>query len=160
MYKGVTVLRPHPLCHCDGSSLASPSFYCFISVPWRMSGEAPALGSCTCFPLSWWKTMRKKCVFSHCLFYFIIVCDSQTSGLGADWGVGETSASWHWELFHSVSMADVPPRSSWFLCHNCSHGLHRVGINIRHVNVISTDSLARREMLIINSWSWHIWQEA
>ena len=97
-----------------------------------------------------------KICFSHCLFYFIIVCDSNFR-LGGRLRCGRDKWILHWELCHPVSMADVPPGSSWFLCRNCSHDLHRVGIDIRHVNIISTDSLARREMLIINYWSWHLW---
>lgn len=113
-------------------------------------------GPCTCLLLSWWKAMKKKMCFSHCFFDFIIVCDSQTSGLGADWGVGETRPSWHRELCHPMSMADVPPGSSRLLCHHCFDGFDRFGINIRHVSIISTDSVARWEMLIINYWSWHL----
>lgn len=99
----------------------------------------------------------KKMCFSHCFFDFIIVCDSQTSGLGADWGVGETRPFWHRELCHPMSMADVPPGSSWLLCHHCFDGFDIFGINIQHVSIISTDSVAKWEMLIINYWSWHLW---
>ena len=150
------MLRPHPQCHCDRSSLASPSFYCFISVPWRTFGEAPALRPCTCLPLSWWKTMRKN-MFIPLPFLFHHSLWLSNFRLGGRLRCGRDKWILHWELCHPVSMADVPPGSSWFLCGNCSHDLHRVGIDIRHVNIISTDSLARREMLIINYWSWHLW---
>lgn len=38
-------VRSHPHCHCDMSSLVSPSFYCFMSVPQRTREGGSCLGA-------------------------------------------------------------------------------------------------------------------
>lgn len=155
MYEGVTVLRLHPQCHCDRSSLASPSFYCFRSVPRRTSGEAPALGPCTCLPSSWWKTMRKN--VSHLSLWFHQSVTLKLRAWGQIGRCGETSPFWHWELCCPVSMTDVLPRSSWLFCHHCSEGLGKVRrswfqINLGLLSIISSDALALRLNVSINYW--------
>ena len=142
-----SVLRPHSQCHCDRSSLASPSFQCFRSVPWGTSGEALVRGSAP-VPLHPGENQGGKTCSSPCLFDFTTA--SQTSGLGGrKGGMGETSLSWHWEICQPVPMIDVPAQSPWWLCPHCSHRLGRVRIGWFQIilglfSIVSNDALALR----------------
>ena len=146
VYEGVTVLRPHSQCLCDRSSLASPPFHRFRSVPWGTSGRLLS-GALHLFPSIPVKTNEER-RFSPCFFDFTTV--SQTSGLGGRrGGIGEKNLSWHWEICHPMSMIDVPAQSSWLLCHHCSDRPGRVQIswfqiNLGRFTITSNDALALR----------------
>ena len=155
MHEGVTEVRPHPQCHCDRSSLASPFTASDQShggplrrlLPW---GRAPV--SLQPGDKQWGKTFPPLSLwFHHSLWLWNL-------GLGGRLGgVGETSPSWHWDLCCPMSTTDVPPRSSWLFCHHYYEGLGKVRvswfqINLGLLSIISSDALALRLNVSINYW--------